>query len=188
MLGLSPVIPRWEWRTFGATFGAADAVLAGLTPGAVEESDELYLLSPDGDNVKIRAELLDIKVLREIDRHGLERWEPVLKASFPLGGADVAATFEALHQPIPSLPRSAYTLTDFLGELIEPSRTILVVPVHKRRVRYTIDDCIGELTDIGTPGRRTRTLALESENPAAVVAAVTAWASWIASTRACRGG
>ena len=172
MLGLSPVVPRWEWRTFGATFGAADAELAGLTPKAVEESDELYLLSADADNVKIRAELIDIKVLREIDRHGLERWEPVLKASFPLAAADVAATFEALHRRVPILARTAYTLTEFLGELVEPSGTILVVPVHKRRFRYTIDDCIGELTEIGVPGRRTRTLALESENPAAVMAAV----------------
>ena len=88
---MSLVVPRWEWRTFGATFGAADAVLAGLTPTAVEESDEIYLLSPDADNVKIRAELIDIKVLREIDRHGLERWEPVLKATFPLSVADVTA-------------------------------------------------------------------------------------------------
>ena len=52
MSGLSQVVPRWEWRTFGATFGAADAVLAGLTPTAVEESGELYLLYHDGDNVK----------------------------------------------------------------------------------------------------------------------------------------
>ena len=55
-VGMSLIIPRWEWRTFGARFGAADAVLAGLTPTGVEESDELYLLSEDGDNVKVRAE------------------------------------------------------------------------------------------------------------------------------------
>jgi exopolyphosphatase / guanosine-5'-triphosphate,3'-diphosphate pyrophosphatase len=174
MLGRSPVVPRWEWRTFGAAFGAADAVSARLTPRAVEESDELYLLSEDADNVKIRAELIDIKVLREVDRHGLERWEPVLNASFPLGVADVTAAFEALHQPLPSLPRTAYTLTEFLGELVEPSGAIRVVSVHKRRVRYTIHDCIGELSDFEIPGRRTRTLAVEAEDPAAVMAAVRA--------------
>jgi exopolyphosphatase/guanosine-5'-triphosphate,3'-diphosphate pyrophosphatase len=174
MSGLSPVVPRWEWRTFGATFGPADAVMAGLTPRAVEESDELYLLSEDGDNVKIRAELMDIKVLREIDHAGLERWEPVLKASFPLGVADVAVTFEALRQPLPALARRTYTLTEFLGEVIEPNGEILVVSVHKRRSRYTIHDCLGEVTDIEASGRRTRTLALESEDPAALLAAVTA--------------
>jgi exopolyphosphatase/guanosine-5'-triphosphate,3'-diphosphate pyrophosphatase len=95
MSGPPLVVPRWEWRTFGATFGEADALLTGLTPTAVEESDEVYLLSQAGDNVKIRAELIDIKVLREVDRRGLERWEPVLKASFPIAVADVAAAFEA---------------------------------------------------------------------------------------------
>ena len=174
MLGLSPIIPRWEWRTFGAMFGAAEGVLAGLTPTGVQESDELYLLSEDADNVKIRAELIDIKVLRETDRDGLQRWEPVLKASFPLGVADVTAVFEALHQPLPSLSRTAYELTEFLGELVEPSGTILVVSVHKRRVRYTINDCTGELTDLDVDGHRTRTLAVESEDRAALTAAVTA--------------
>ncbi len=174
MSGLSKVVPRWEWRTFGATFGAADAVLAGLTPTAVEESDELYLVSQDGDNVKIRAELIDVKVLREVDRRGLERWEPVLKARFPIAVADVAAAFEALHQPLPIVSRTAYTLTEFLGELVEPSGTILVASVHKRRVRYMVDDCLGEVTDIEVNGRRTRTLALEAEDPAALMAAVTA--------------
>ena len=171
---MSLIIPRWEWRTFGARFGAADAVLAGLTPTGVEESDELYFLSENGDNVKVRAEIIDIKVLREVDRHGLEQWEPVLKAGFPLDAAAVAAVFEALRQPVPSLSRNAYSLRELLDELVEPSGTIRVVSVHKRRVRYTIDDCMGELSDIEVDGRHTRTLALEAEDPAAVRAGVIA--------------
>ena len=96
------IVARWEWRTFGPSFGAADEILAGLTPTGVAVSDELYLLSEDGDNVKIRAELMDIKALRAVDRHGLQQWEPVLKADFPLDAAEVAATFEALRQPLPT--------------------------------------------------------------------------------------
>src|SRR6478735_3091786 len=98
---MSLIIPRWERRTFGAPFGVAEATLADLTPTAIEESDELYLVAEKGDNVKVRADLLDIKVLREVDRpHGLERWEPVLKASFPLDAAVVAVVFEALRQEL----------------------------------------------------------------------------------------
>ena len=96
------IVPRWEWRTFGDRFGAAEEVLAGSSPTGVEETDELYLLSQDGDNVKIRADLMDIKALRAVDRHGLQQWEPVLKAAFPLTAADVATTFEALRQPLPT--------------------------------------------------------------------------------------
>ncbi len=46
--------------------------------------------------------------------------------------------------------------------------------VHKRRVRYTFDECMVELTDIAVGDRRTRTLAIEAEDPAAVWATVTA--------------
>ena len=40
--------PRWEWRSFGERFGAAEAHIALLSPTGVQESDELYLLSGGG--------------------------------------------------------------------------------------------------------------------------------------------
>ena len=168
----SVIIPRWEWRTFGSDFGDSDESIESTASSGVEESDELYLLSPDGENVKVRDGLLDIKVLREVDRAGLQRWEPVLKAPFPLSPADVAATFEALRQPHPPLSREAYTLEQFVAELIEPSPVLRAVPVHKRRTRYTIHGCKGELSEIAAGGRSTRTIAIEDEDQAAVVAAV----------------
>ena len=39
------IVPRWEWRTFGAEFGLADRVLGEYTPDEVPESDEVYLVS-----------------------------------------------------------------------------------------------------------------------------------------------
>ena len=42
---MSVIIPRWEFRTFGTHFGAAEEAFAAMTPGAVQETDELYLLS-----------------------------------------------------------------------------------------------------------------------------------------------
>jgi exopolyphosphatase / guanosine-5'-triphosphate,3'-diphosphate pyrophosphatase len=77
------IVPRWEWRTFGRDFGQAEDTIEAMEPSGVAESDELYVLSPDGENVKVRDGLLDIKALREADRAGLQRWEPVLKAEFP---------------------------------------------------------------------------------------------------------
>ena len=50
------IVPRWEWRTFGASFGAADERLAALVPDRVEESDERYLLALRSDaSVKVRG-------------------------------------------------------------------------------------------------------------------------------------
>ena len=62
---LGVIVPRWEWRTFGSRFGIAEERFAALTPGAVQESDEVYLVGGAGDNVKVRADLMDVKVLRE---------------------------------------------------------------------------------------------------------------------------
>src|SRR6266487_5161794 len=132
------IIPRWEWRIFGADFGAAEAALAASTPGRVEESDELYLLSAAGANVKVRYDLIDIKLLREVDAAGLERWEPVMKAGFPLPAAEVARVFDALGVVPPLLTRDAYTLEQFLAGLVEPSDAVRVVRVHKRRARSTL--------------------------------------------------
>ena len=42
---MSEIIPRWEWRSFGRRFGAAEQRLARLTPSGLQESDEIYLLS-----------------------------------------------------------------------------------------------------------------------------------------------
>jgi exopolyphosphatase/guanosine-5'-triphosphate,3'-diphosphate pyrophosphatase len=169
---MAAIIPRWEWRAFGEGLGAAEEALAALTPGPVEESDELYLLSAADDNVKVRDDLLDIKLLREVDAHGLERWEPVMKEGFPLPAAEVPRVFDALGVPPPPVTREAYTLGQFLTELVEPSRELRAVWVHKRRVRYRLGSCRAELADLEVEGRAARTIAVEAEDPAAVIAAV----------------
>lgn len=60
---MATIIPRWEWRTFGSSFGAADDALSELASGGDPvESEELYLVSTDDANVKVRDGLMDIKV------------------------------------------------------------------------------------------------------------------------------
>jgi len=170
---MATIIPRWEWRTFGTRFGAAEAHFAALTPGAVQESDELYLLSGEGDNVKVRDDLMDIKVFREENADGLERWEPVMKAGFPLPAADVVRVLEALRLAVPPLAREGYTLDQFVDELARPAG-VRPVAVHKRRVRYTVGGCTAEVSDVLADGKPIRTIAIESEDGAAVAAAVRA--------------
>jgi exopolyphosphatase/guanosine-5'-triphosphate,3'-diphosphate pyrophosphatase len=169
---MATIVPRWEWRTFGSRFGIAETRFAALTPTGIQESDEVYLLAGASDNVKIRDALMDVKVLREVDPAGLERWEPVMKQGFPLAAADVTKVFAALDVAAPPLERSAYTLDQFLDELATPSGSMRPVQVHKRRVRYTIDGCTSEVTEIRADGRSTRSIAIESEDAAAVLAAV----------------
>jgi exopolyphosphatase / guanosine-5'-triphosphate,3'-diphosphate pyrophosphatase len=144
-----PIIPRWEWRTFGDALGAADSRFDALTPGEVRETDEVYLLSALTDaSVKLRDGLIDVKVLREVSADGLERWEPVLKA------------------PAARSPDDLRVLADALG--VET----LAVRVRKRRAHYLLDGCMAERSEIRTePGAR-RTIGIESEDPDLVRAVV----------------
>ena len=169
---MAAIIPRWEWRVFGSDFGVAEEALAALPPGPAEESDELYLLSAAGGNVKVRDGVMDIKLLREVDGDGLERWEPVMKAGFPLAAAEVARVFQALEVVPPSLTQDAYSLDQLLAELVGPSGAVRVVRVHKRRARYRLGGCMAEIAEVEADGRTQRTLAVESEDPSAVMAAV----------------
>src|SRR5262245_36241603 len=107
----SGVVPRWEWRTFGDSFGDAEARFAALTCQSVGESDELYLLSQGSDaSVKVRGGKLDVKRREAVNDDGLEQWRPVLKAEFPLSAADVRALVDALAVPGFALAGHEYTL------------------------------------------------------------------------------
>ncbi|MGO9993345.1 MAG: hypothetical protein ACLPTF_12640 [Steroidobacteraceae bacterium] len=148
---MAEIIPRWEWRSFGRRFGEAETRLAALTPGGVQESDEIYLLSGAG---------------------GLEQWTPVMKAGFPLPATEVAKMFEALRLPVPSVSRASYTLDELIKEFAALGCAIREVKVHKRRTCYTVGGCMAELCDVVANGQSTRTIAVESEDAARVIRAV----------------
>ena len=170
----SPIVPRWEWRTFGGSLDAVEADLGRWDHRGDSESDEQYLLTADGDNVKIRDELLDIKVLREVDQRGLERWEPTLKAAFPLDASTLRRSSRHCASRCPSSRGRPTRRTCSCPSSSRRTTRSAVIPVHKRRVRYTLGECMAELSDLEVDGRRIRTLALESTDPAAVVAQVAA--------------
>ena len=167
------IVPRWEWRTFGEEFGEADTILAGVEPEQVRESDETYLLSQESDaSVKVRDDLMDVKRLEAVDGDGLEQWRPMLKGSFPLGAGDVWTVLTALGVPADSVGFEAYTLDQLVEEFVRPNPSLAAVAVHKRRVHYRVGGCMAELTEVTVDGRSTRTIAVESEDPTLVVAAV----------------
>ena len=144
------IVPRWEWRAFGDGFGAVDSRFDSLAAEAVRESDEVYILSPLSDaSVKLRDELIDVKVLREVSADGLERWEPVLKAPAALSPDELGA------------------LTHGLGV------ATLAVGVHKRRAHYLLDGCMAERSEIRTPHGARLTIGIESEDPDLVRRVVT---------------
>jgi exopolyphosphatase/guanosine-5'-triphosphate,3'-diphosphate pyrophosphatase len=142
-----------------------------MEPTGIQESDELYLVSDTDANVKVRFDLMDVKILVETNSDGLEQWRPIMKAQFPVPQSEVERIFTALGQKTPALSRDSYTLDQFSAELA-PEAGLRPVNVHKRRVRYKVGGCTSEVTDVVADGIPTRTIAIESEDAAAVVAAV----------------
>jgi exopolyphosphatase / guanosine-5'-triphosphate,3'-diphosphate pyrophosphatase len=170
---------RWEWRTFGDTFGDADARLAALAPTRVDDSEELYILSSRVEgSIKIRGGKLDVKRLERRSEDGLEQWNPVAKAEFPIAAADVASLLAALEVSVSSLDRETYALDQLVDDVVGPLDDLLAVPVRKHRVHHVLDGCRAELTEVQSGARRTRTIAVEDEDPALVRSTVEALGLW----------
>jgi exopolyphosphatase/guanosine-5'-triphosphate,3'-diphosphate pyrophosphatase len=162
---------RWEWRTFGEHLEGAEERLGAIDPERVAESDESYLLSAEGaDAVKLRDGLMDVKHLEAVDEDGLQLWKPVMKAPLPVSAADARTVLAALRVPAP-LSADAYDVTDLVSAA---GGAVRVVDVHKTRRHTTIGGCMAELTDLRAGDRSARTIAIESEDPARVIAAVRA--------------
>jgi exopolyphosphatase / guanosine-5'-triphosphate,3'-diphosphate pyrophosphatase len=162
------IVPRWEWRTFGESFGTAEERLARLTPERVDESDEVYLLARRSDaSVKVRNGLMDVKRLVQVDDAGLEQWRPVMKAPFPLSAEEAGAVLAELGVSVGATEPVA-TVDDLAGR----SPLLLAVEVHKRREHHRIGGCMAELTEIRTATGSRRTIAVESEDAGLVAAAV----------------
>jgi exopolyphosphatase/guanosine-5'-triphosphate,3'-diphosphate pyrophosphatase len=166
------IVPRWEWRGFARSFGAAEEPLQPAD-AYVAESDELYVLSTRGTGiVKVRDGLMDVKQLQEVDEYGLEQWIPVLKVAFPLTVDDLGVVTTALGLADLGSPRTSWPLTELLAEVVEPHPELRAVEVHKRRVRSRLDGCMVELTDVTAGGRQTRSAAVEDPDPDRVMEVV----------------
>ncbi|GAA1964357.1 hypothetical protein GCM10009798_25670 [Nocardioides panacihumi] len=169
---MPPVVPRWEWRTFGDHFDGAESAFAQLPVEQTVDSDELYLLSSAStDLVKVRDGLMDVKHLQQIGPDGLEQWAPVLKASFPLTPADLATVTAAWGVPTPpGAAPDGLSLEALMERVVGPTPQLRAVEVHKHRVRHTIGGCLAEVTGVRTRRAETRTIAIESEDPSRVLA------------------
>lgn len=164
---------RWEWRVFGWHLAPGDVVLSAMTPlGEAQETDEVYLLANEKVNLKVRFDLLDVKTLMEVDGNGLELWAPISKSQFPMDTGDLHDVFDSAGVTRLNWEGDRLSMDEFLDQVAARHPDLKVVNVHKSRVRYSIDGCMAELTELTANGVRTRTIAAESEDPAAVIHAV----------------
>lgn len=160
--------PRWEWRTFDGRFESVERRLHEMA-SELRDSAETYVLSDLTDaNVKIRDSLLDIKLLRKVGMHGLELWEPVLKAAFPLTRDAMAVALGAWGLPPARAADRQWPLAAFLDEFVARERALVRIAVAKRRRVFDVDGCLVELADLVVDGKPVRTAAVEMSDPARV--------------------
>ena len=172
-LRMPTIIPRWEWRTFGPGRRGRRAHLAALESTGVQESDETYLLSTAGPPRQgPRRPAGHQGVRRGRTRSGSSSGGPIMKAELPARRGRRGARVRRLRRlDAPARPREPTPWTQFLDELRAPAGSAAVA-VHKRRVRY-VDRRLHRRGDRRHRGRRpTRTIAIESEDGAAVIEAV----------------
>lgn len=161
------IIPRWEWRTFGHSFGVAEDKIRTF-PAKVRESSEVYILSSESmDNTKIRDMLMDIKYLVQANENKLEQWNPLLKAGFPLPVDALRQTVTAWKVRVPESDFKEYSYEDFLS-FVNKHPQLKAVNVFKERHGFMINNCIVEVANLKFNDQPIRTIAVEQEDQALV--------------------
>ena len=173
---MSNPLGRFEFRIWGNHLNPfLDRLAAIAAPSDPRESAETYILSraTDTANVKIRNDLMDIKLMTEqVGR--LERWRPVLKSGFPLDSRTIVEQlFPHLGVPAPEIAQTSYTHGELIRDLIRPNRDLALLDVIKVRRQFVFDKYTAEFAEVRIGGGATsETVEIESEDPAAVLRAI----------------
>lgn len=171
---IDAIVPRWEWRTFGNDLSKLKARIGeavGMSPS--RRSVETYIVYLDGSqNAKIRNDQLDIKVLREVDSHGLELWEPVLKATFPISSEKVAAAIKIWGLSDKPATGRSFSEDQFIRGLIKPRNEFVVAEVENVREGFIYKGCIAEFVRLTSGLTKLESISFEHEEPAVVFRAL----------------
>ena len=164
---MGEIIPRWEWRTFGESFGESETLIKGYEAKA-RESSEIYILSAlSNDNTKVRDMLMDIKYLVQINSDKLEQWNPLIKASFPISLENLTIVAKSWKVNLSKEIKEGMTYEEFLS-MVNSNPNLKAVDVFKNRHGYKINETIVELAYLKFDGKPINTVAVEHEDPARV--------------------
>ncbi len=165
--------PRWEWRSFAASFAELEAKIGPPAQVAPRDSEELYLANARSPhNAKIREGLLDVKRIKTTAPTGLELWEATLKRGFPMSAPAIISFFAALDLAPPALRRETYQMDEFLAEVIGGDPAFQTVKVIKARRLFSLGGRRSELARLSIGGADVETFCIEDENAARIEAAL----------------
>jgi exopolyphosphatase/guanosine-5'-triphosphate,3'-diphosphate pyrophosphatase len=167
---------RFEFRIWGGHLEPLHERLRAIgKTGPAQESAETYILSRATDtvNLKIRVGLIDIKELVE-QQDQLERWRPIFKRGFPIDSETIVENIlPKLGVAPPPLGQTQYTHGEFIQKVVGAIRDLAAIDVTKTRRAFILDDCTAEFAIVRiSAGAEAQTIAIESENAAAVLSAI----------------
>jgi hypothetical protein len=171
---MGEIIARWEFRTFADDLGEAEKnIKENYECTLKRESSEVYILSRHSmNNTKVRDDLMDIKIPKEIDENKLEQWYPLMKAGFPVSPKVLKTVYENWNIDAPDFKRDEYTYDQFMSELVDPNPDLTAVNVFKERHGYMINECIVELAYLKFNDQPIKTMAVELADTGAVMKTV----------------
>jgi hypothetical protein len=165
---------RWEWRTFGTTFGEAEGRIRRFPAHHSASRETCIVGDATGVSVRVRHLLLDVRVLQEASREGLERWVTVIKEPFPVGASAVADTCRILGAPCPSLRHESYPADEFVEEVLGTDPSLRAVHVRIQRQSFTINECLVDIDEVTFNGLPMRTIGIEMPDRTRVLETVRA--------------
>jgi len=175
---VATTVARAEFRVFEAgvinivkaCMWGAHAVLQGVRRMPLE----IYLLSAldDDTNVKVRDELLDIKVKTGHTPQGYEIFQPRGKFPFPVSRPALTAALSELKVSL-DLDAEPYGLEDIIA-MARRCPELALVSVEKTRYGFTVDGVICEYAEVRFNGALMESACCESDDHAAIARAVEA--------------
>ena len=113
------------------------------------------------NNTKLRDGKMDIKTF-VTEKDGLEQWNPLMKAEFPIPVATLKDdVFPAFQVTPPELDQEAYTVDEFLA-MIDAHEDLQGVKVYKHRFGYMVNETICEVAEVLINGAKVVTINSES--------------------------
>src|ERR1700685_1555709 len=167
---MSNPLGRFEFRIWGNHLGAFRDRLAAIAASSGPHRNAETSIPPrgtDAANVKIRDDLMDIKLMTEqVGR--LERWRPVLKSGFPLDSRTIVEqVFPNLGVPASQIDQPSYTQSELVRDLMRPHRDLALVEVVKLRHQFTSEKYTAEFAEVRIAGGATsETVEIESDEHA----------------------
>lgn len=170
----SPVM-HWAWRTFAPALTALRKRLPDTTGMKSVHSRETYIVSElVPHDVAVRFDVMEARRLLAVDAQGLQCWDRVLKATFPISAETAARLFGIWHLALPGFEREHYSLTLFMEEIVGRSPDLHVAEVEKTRWPLVYEGCAAELAQVAVNGVPMETFALEHAEEAVVLRALDA--------------